>query len=120
MDNMKIEAFCTLGRDPERRYTPKGKLVTSVSAAVEVGSGEYKKTEWIGITVWGEKYGNLFNNMVKKGTFVWVSGTPSVNSWEGKDGETKTQIDIALKDFRVLRSGKPREAEEETPYDGEE
>jgi len=119
MDNMKFEAFCTLGKDPEQRYTPQGKLVTSVSAACEVGSGDYKKTEWIQITAWGDKFGTLFNNMTKKGTFVWVSGVPSVNAWSAKDGEVKAQINVNLKDFRILRNGKSKDesAEEETPYD---
>lgn len=122
MDNMKFEAFCTLGKEPEQRYTPSGKMVTSVSAAVEVGSGDYKKTEWIQITIWGEKFGNLFCSMVKKGTFVWVSGTPSVNAWSSKDGEVKAQINVSLKDFRLLRGGKSRDesGDEETPYDGDE
>ena len=122
MDNIKFEAFCTLGRDPEQRYTPQGKLVTSVTAAADVGSGDYKKTEWIQITVWGEKFGNLFNGMVKKGTFVWVSGVPNINIWKSKkDDEVKTQINLTLKDFRILRGGKARdESESDNPYEGEE
>ena len=122
MDNMKFEAFCTLGRDPEQRYTPQGKLVTSVSAAAEVGSGDYKKTEWIQITVWGEKFGNLFNNMVKKGTYVWVSGVPAVNVWKDKGSDAKAQINVTMKDFRILRGGKARDeqGEDENPYEGEE
>ena len=35
-----------LGRDPEMRYTPAGKAVTSFSVAVSDGFGENKKTIW--------------------------------------------------------------------------
>lgn len=122
MDNLKLEAFAVLGKDPEQSYTPKGKIVTKVSAAVEVGSGDYKKTEWILIWVWGEKFGNLFSNMTKKGTFVWVSGVPNANAWVAKDGEIKKQINLTLKDFRVLRGGKSREEQnndssDDNPYE---
>jgi len=118
MDNMRIEIFGNVGRDPDQSYTPTGTLITKCNAAVEVGSGDYKKTEWVKLTVWGEKYGNLFNGMVQKGTFVWVSGVPSVEAWTGKDGELKSQLNITVKDFRILRNGKPRG--EESSHDEEE
>ena len=121
MDNLKIDAFCTLGREPESKYTPAGKMVTDVSAAVETGSGDYKKTEWVKLTIWGEKFGELFAGMTKKGTYVWISGVPKIESWKDKEGETKTQLNVNVKDFRILRNGKPRGDEDQTnPYADEE
>ena len=117
MDNIRVEAFANLGKDPEQKYTDYGKLITSVSAAVETGSGDYKKTEWVRLTIWGEKFGNLFNSMVQKGTYVWISGVPKVNAWKDNDGEAKSQLDITVRDFRVLKGGRPRGEEEQTPYD---
>lgn len=122
MDNTRIEAFVTLGRDPESRYTSAGKMVTSVTAAVDTGSGDYKKTEWYKLTIWGEKFGELFSNMTQKGTYVWVSGVPKLDSWVNKEDEPQAQININVKDFRILRNGKPRGDEEEgdNPYEGVE
>lgn len=118
MDNAKMEVFGHLGRDPEGRYTPNGTMVTSTSIAVEIGTGDYKHTEWYDLTIWGEKFGELFSNMTQKGTFVWVSGTPKLDTWVDKKSESgKAQISINVKDFRVLNNGRSREDQDQTnPY----
>ena len=53
---------------------------------------------------------------------MWVSGVPAINAWKDKGGEAKAQINVTLKDFRILRGGKARDeqGEDENPYEGEE
>ena len=62
-----------LGRDPEMRYTPEGKAVTSFNVAVSDGFGENKKTIWIRVTTW-EKTAENCNSYLKKGSSVLIEG----------------------------------------------
>ena len=116
MDGGTYTAFCRLGKDPESKFTPNGTMVTEVTAAVEMGTGEYKRTEWIKLTGWGEKFGELFTGMTQKGTYLWVSGAPKVDAWV-KDGEAKSQLNVTVKSWKILGGGKPKGEEESTPYD---
>ncbi len=100
--DMRLELFGNLGRDPEAKYTPQGKMVVTASAAVTIGYGENKKTEWVKLTVW-EKTGELFNKLCQKGTTIWVSGTPKVSVWKDKEGEPKAQLELTVKEFKVLK-----------------
>lgn len=118
MDGMRLELFGNLGRDPESRYTPQGKMVTTVSVAVTLGYGDNKKTEWVKATLW-EKNAELFAKLTQKGTMVWLSGTPKVSAWESKSGEAKSQLEITVKEFRVLKGFAERE-ESDNPYDAPE
>ena len=40
------------GKEPEMRYTPQGKAVTSFSVAVDDGFGQNKKTIWLRVSCW--------------------------------------------------------------------
>jgi single-strand DNA-binding protein len=104
-----------LGRDPESRYTPKGKMVTTASIAVNSGYGENKETEWIKLTFW-EKSAELFAKLAQKGTKVLVSGTPKVEAWVGKDKEAHAQINLTVREFEILAGFAERE-DSDNPYD---
>lgn len=114
MDGMRLEVFGNLGRDPEMKYTPQGKAVTEASIAVTIGYGENKKTEWIKAVVW-EKTGELFNQLSQKGTQVWLSGTPKLKYWKTKEGEANGQIELTVKEFRILKNGAKKEGSEDEP-----
>lgn len=122
MDGMKLIVFGTLGRDPESKYTPAGKMVTTASAAVNIGKGDYKKTEWIKITLWGDS-AEAFGRMTQKGTSLYLEGLPKVETWKSKDGEeAKGQINLTVFEWRILKNGRPKEDAEESdnPYEGEQ
>ncbi len=119
MDNIWIQAIGNLGRDVERQYTNSGKMVANASMAVETGWGDRKNDMWLKLIVWGEEPSKRFMDFCQKGTRAFVSGSLSQESWT-KDGETKTQLVLTVKDFRVLSKGKSREEQEENPYDKEE
>lgn len=119
MDGMRLELFGNLGRDPESRYTPQGKMVTTASVAVTLGYGDNKKTEWVKATLW-EKNAELFAKLTQKGTMVWLSGTPKVSAWESKSGEAKSQLEITVREFRVLKGFAKQDEESDNPYDAPE
>jgi single-strand DNA-binding protein len=117
MDNAFMQVIGNLGHDVELKYTDGGKLFAKTTVAVEVGYGEKKETEWMSIVVWGDVPAQRFHDFCQKGTGVFLSGTPKVNAWKSKDGEAKGQIDLNVREFRVLKNGKPKGEESSTPYD---
>lgn len=108
MDGMKLQVFGNLGRDPEAKYTPQGKMVATATIAVTVGYGDHKKTEWIKAVLW-EKNAEMFNQMAKKGTSVYLEGTPKISTWLSKEGEAKGQIELTVREFRILKGGAPKQ-----------
>lgn len=100
-----------LGRDPEMRYTPGGKPVTSFSVACNrvytTMDGERKEeTEWFRVTAWG-KLGETCSQYLRKGSKVYVEGRLRTRTWEGQDGQKRTDVEIVASELQMLDS-KPR------------
>jgi len=108
-----------VGGDPEMRYTPDGKPVTSFSVATSrrytTSGGESKEeTDWFRISVWG-KQAEVCNQFVTKGRQVYVEGRLHARSWEGQDGQVRTSLEVTAN--QVLFLGKPAAAA--LPEEGE-
>lgn len=98
-----------VGGDPEMRYTPNGKPVTSFSMATNrrytTSAGETKEeTDWFRITVWG-KLAEICNQYVAKGKQIYVEGRLHARKWEGQDGQVRTSLEVTAD--QVLLLGKP-------------
>lgn len=98
-----------VGGDPEMRYTPNGKPVTSFSMATNrrytTSAGETKEeTDWFRITVWG-KLAEICNQYVSKGKQIYVEGRLHARKWEGQDGQVRTSLEVTAD--QVLLLGKP-------------
>jgi len=70
----KLELIGRVGRDPEMRFSPDGKAITSFSVAVNAGYGEHKKTLWVRVTAFS-KLAEHCNEYLHKGSLVHVEGT---------------------------------------------
>ena len=95
----KIMLIGNVGSDPEMRYTPNGKAVTSFRMATNyryIGSdGERKEeTEWFRVSVWG-KQAESCNQFLSKGRRVYVEGRLHSRSWEGQDGQMRTSLEVS-------------------------
>ena len=97
-----------LGRDPEMRYTPQGKAITSFSLAVKCGFGENAYTIWIRCSAW-EKQSELCNQYLKKGSKVRVTGqlegdktTGGARMWTDKEGGAHSSLEIRVQDVEFL------------------
>ena len=121
----KIIVIGHLGRDPEMRYTPNGRAVTSFSVASSRrytnSAGEQKEeTEWFNVSAWG-KLGETCNQYLTKGRQVYVEGRLSTRTYEGRDGQTRFSVDISLTDVQFLggRGGDDGGAPASAPYESE-
>ena len=124
----KILLIGNVGSEPEMRYTPNGKAVTSFRMATNyryVGSnGERREeTEWFRVNVWG-KQAESCNQFLSKGKRVFVEGRLRSRSWEGQDGQMRTSLEVSANRVifldRVAPVSLPEEGElepEDLPFD---
>jgi len=127
----KVILIGNVGNDPEMRYTPNGKPVTSFRMATNyrytTSNGERKEeTDWFTVSVWG-KQAESCNQYLSKGRQVYVEGRLHARSWEGQDGQMRTSLDVTAN--RVLFIGRqnlatlPKEGEiepEDIPFEQNE
>lgn len=119
----KIQLIGHLGKDPEMRFTGKGKAFTKFSVAVS----EYNDTTaWYRVTVWGDRAESC-NKYLSKGSLVYVEGrlefdaeTGGPNQWVGKnDGQTHTSFEVNAFDVQFLSTKEreePQEEDKEIPW----
>lgn len=115
----KVILIGNVGTDPEMRYTPDGKPVTSFRMATNrrytTSAGESREeTDWFRVTVWG-KQAESCNQFVTKGKQVYVEGRLHARNWQGQDGQTRTSLEVTAN--RVLFLG--RQALAPLPEEGE-
>jgi len=124
----KIMLIGNVGSDPEMRYTPNGKAVTSFRMATNyryVGpDGERREeTEWFRVSVWGRQAESC-NQFLSKGKRVYVEGRLHSRSWEGQDGQMRTSLEVSANRVifldRVAPVSLPEEGElepEDLPFE---
>lgn len=101
-----------LGKDPEMRYTPSGKAVTSFSVAssrqyTNSNGQSVKETIWFRVSVW-DKVAETCNNYLHKGSKVLVEGRLQVDekgnprTFTRNDGTTGASFEINAQTVRFL------------------
>jgi single-strand DNA-binding protein len=93
-------------RDPEMRFTPNGRAVSSFGIATnrrwknQDGSMQ-EDTQFHEIVAWG-KLAEIVSQILKKGSKVYVEGRLQTRSWEGQDGAKRQKTEIVIDDFIAL------------------
>jgi single-strand DNA-binding protein len=87
-----------LTRDPEVRYTPRGQAVCRLDIAVnrrfKDASGEWREeATFVPVTVWREA-AERCRERLKKGSAIYVEGRLKSSSWETKDGQKRSGLDV--------------------------
>mgnify|MGYP001558912092 CR=1 FL=1 len=94
----KIILIGNLGTDPEMRYTPNGNPVTSFRLATtrnySTAEGERRQeTEWFTIVAWNN-LAEQCNQYLTKGRQAYVEGRLRTRTWEGRDGQTRFDLEV--------------------------
>jgi single-strand DNA-binding protein len=94
----RIIIIGNLGSEPEMRFTPNGRPVTSFSTATNrrytTSEGERREeTEWFTVVTWG-RLAEQCNQFLSKGRLVYVEGRLRSHSWEGQDGQKRYRNEI--------------------------
>jgi single-strand DNA-binding protein len=107
----KVMLIGNLGRDPEMRYTPSGKPVTSFSMASSrswiSSDGERKEeTEWFNVVAWGN-LAEICNQHLSRGQQVYIEGRLQTRSWEDTNGQRHFRTEVVANEMIILgnRSG---------------
>ena len=101
----KVELMGNLTRDPELRYTPNGAAVCTFGIATNrsyVVDGERREdVDFHRMVAWN-KLAELCNQLLKKGTRVFISGRLQYREWEGQDGQKRREAEIVVDDMIVI------------------
>ncbi|MFQ6058818.1 MAG: single-stranded DNA-binding protein [Anaerolineae bacterium] len=104
----KVMIIGNLGRDPEMRYTPSGKPVTSFSVATSrswvTADGERREaTEWFNVVAWRD-LAEICKQYLRKGSKVYIEGRLQTRGWESPDGQRHFRTEIVADEMIVLDS----------------
>ncbi|MEX2160316.1 MAG: single-stranded DNA-binding protein [Anaerolineales bacterium] len=102
----KVMLIGNLGRDPEMRYTPSGRPVTSFSVATSrswnTAEGERRtETEWFNIVAWGS-LAEICNQYLKKGQQVYIEGRLQTRRWDDEEGNKRTATEVVAREMIML------------------
>ncbi len=119
----KVMIIGRLGRDPELRYTPSGRAVSTFTVATtrswNTSNGERRtETEWFNVVAWGS-LAEICNQLLRKGTQVYIEGRLHTRRWEDENGVRHYRTEIVANEMVVLgdrnHSHPPVEPESESP-----
>ncbi len=101
-----------LGREPEMRYTPSGRPVTTFTVATSrswnTADGErHTETEWFNVVTWGN-LAEICKQYLTKGQQVYIEGRLQTRRWEDKEGIKHSTVEIVATEMMML--GERREA----------
>ena len=102
----KVQFIGRLGADPEVRYTPDGKQVTTFRLASDhvrkdKSGSPIKETEWLACVTW-DKLAEICGQYLVKGRLVYVEGRLRTRHWEDKDGVKRYKTEAILHDMKML------------------
>jgi len=124
----RVMIIGNLGQDPEMRYTPSGKPVTSFSVAVrrtwKGSDGErHEETEWFNVIAWNS-LAETCKQYLSKGQPVYVDGRLQTRKWDDQEGKKHSRTELVASTMIILGerrapAGEPTAAtadEDEFPF----
>lgn len=117
----KVMIIGNLGRDPEMRYTPSGRPVTTFSVATSrswnTSEGEKRvETEWFNVVAWSS-LAEICKQHLSKGQQVYIEGRLQTRHWDDAEGNKHTSVEIVANEMIIL--GERRDTSESTASETE-
>lgn len=102
----KVFLIGNLTKDPELRYTPQGRAVTTLRIAVNrnfrTKAGEPRReTCFINIVSW-DNLAEVCNQYLQKGRPVFVEGRLQSRSWQDTQGRNRSVIEVRAERVQFL------------------
>lgn len=102
----KVMIIGNLGRDPEMRYTPSGRPVTTFSVATSrswnTSEGEKRiETEWFNVVAWSS-LAEICKQHLSKGQQVYIEGRLQTRYWDDAEGNKHTSVEIVANEMIIL------------------
>ena len=107
----KVMIIGHVGRDPEMRYTPSGRPVTSFSVATSrtwtSAEGERREeTEWFNVVAWGN-LAEICKAHLSKSQQVYVEGRLQTRGWEDETGKKHFRTELVANEMILLGDRRP-------------
>lgn len=107
-DLNKVTIIGHVGREPEMRYTPSGRPVTSFSVATRrtwtSAEGERREeTEWFNVVAWSN-LAEICKTHLSKGSRVYVEGRLQTRGWEDDSGKKHFRTEVVASEMILLDS----------------
>jgi len=104
-----LNNWCVMGRltrDAElTNVGAKNTSLTKFSIANNTGFGNYAKTNFVNVQIWGKQGENVMQYL-KKGKQVAVTGAYECTHWNGQDGSQKESWCLTATSISLLADGK--------------
>jgi single-strand DNA-binding protein len=102
----KVLIIGRLGRDPEMRYTPSGRPVTTFSVATSRSwntseGGRRTETEWFNVVAWSN-LAEICKQHLSKGRLVYIEGRLQTRHWDDPDGNKHSSTEIVANEMIML------------------
>lgn len=102
----KVLLIGNLGCDPEMRYTPSGRPVTSFSLSTSrswtSAEGERREeTEWFNIVTWGS-LAEICKQYLSEGQQVYIEGRLQTRGWEDETGKKHFRTEVVANEMIML------------------
>jgi single-strand DNA-binding protein len=102
----KVMIIGRLGRDPEMRYTPSGRPVTTFNVATtrswNSSDGErHTETEWFNVVAWGS-LAEICKQHLAKSQQVYIEGRLQNRVWEDNSGSKRSSTEIVANEMIIL------------------
>jgi single-strand DNA-binding protein len=102
----KVLIIGRLGRDPEMRYTPSGRPVTTFSVATSrtwntSEGGRRTETEWFNVVAWSN-LAEICKQHLSKGRLVYIEGRLQTRHWDDPDGNKHSSTEIVANEMIML------------------
>jgi single-strand DNA-binding protein len=102
----KVMIIGNVGREPEMRYTPSGRPVTSFSVATSrtwtSAEGERREeTEWFNVVAWGN-LAEICKTHLTKSQQVYIEGRLQTRGWEDENGKKHFRTELVANEMILL------------------
>ncbi len=102
----KVLLIGRVGRDPEMRYTPSGRPVTTFSVGTSrtwnTADGEKRtETEWFNVVAWSN-LAEICRQYLAKDRLVYIEGRLQTRHWEDQDGNKHYATEIVANEMIML------------------
>lgn len=111
----KVIIIGYVGREPEMRYTPSGRPVTSFSVAtsrtwVSAEGERREETEWFNVVAWGN-LAEICKAHLAKNQQVYVEGRLQTRGWEDETGKKHFRTELVANEMILLGDRRPQQAD---------
>lgn len=102
----KVLIIGRVGRDPEMRYTPSGRPVTTFSIGSSrtwnTADGEKRtETEWFNVVAWSN-LAEICKQYLSKDRLVYIEGRLQTRHWEDQEGNKHVSTEIVANEMIML------------------